>query len=610
MSNDQVVYMKDKLEHVLSPKSPVVADAVFGSAPRPRRPSTPKSPPTNLPQTSASAKKDKALPPVPGLSSPPSAHATTTTPARTRSATKRSDSPDVETMIARTPRPRRKSSATFNSPILRARSNSSMMVPSSWKGLKGKEAATGDNESVISDYGTLLKDDDSDLERQLEGDGSESDSSLDIHTPLPHLMFRDGLLSPRSKLLPGGAAPLSLYIDDNAEAGRANSVLSVASTAASTMTKSGVYRDPRDTQRRRNRHKDQSLLRAGMGLTTGLGWSDSEDEDAPSLLTRRLITTSLARQPTVSSSARAPSQLTKSTSVGNLSHPPPSYSPAPRLGTRTLSRSSSASFSNSRLSIADTESVTSVDAEPITRGRTQSNASASSVVSSGSRESSVPPQSVASSQTSQGRTTVPRPLRLPQMAGKQAGVSRSTSISDSRPPVTGMPKAGGPRPHTRTRTLSNPSRVPGPGTSALPRPGASKIVPPRSVSAAVMAPIRSRSISTTTTSSITERSSVMSDDTISDFPLPPGQLPTPSTPVRSFARPSPSVNTQVARSMTTSPVTPPSARVLNTVGTGPRPRIGNGMTYRSSSTYSSMYETTRLSRASIASPGGKQVGVI
>ena len=60
-----------------------------------------------------------------------------------------------------------------------------MMVPSSWKGLKGKEAVTGDNESVISDYGTLLKDDDSDLERQLEGDGSESDSSLDIHTPLP-----------------------------------------------------------------------------------------------------------------------------------------------------------------------------------------------------------------------------------------------------------------------------------------------------------------------------------------------------------------------------------------------------------------------------------------
>ena len=40
------------------------------------------------------------------------------------------------------------------------------------------------------------------------------------------------------------------------------------------MTKSGIYRDPRDTERRRVRHRDQQLLRAGMGLTTGLGWSD------------------------------------------------------------------------------------------------------------------------------------------------------------------------------------------------------------------------------------------------------------------------------------------------------------------------------------------------
>lgn len=108
-------------------------------------------------------------------------------------------------------------------------------------------------------------------------------------------MFRDGLLSPRSKLLPGGGSTVSLYMEDDETTGkRANSVLSVASTgtsllspyqcvktlistmyiAASTMTKSGIYRDPRDTQRRRHRHKDQSLLRAGMGLTTGLGWSD------------------------------------------------------------------------------------------------------------------------------------------------------------------------------------------------------------------------------------------------------------------------------------------------------------------------------------------------
>lgn len=45
-------------------------------------------------------------------------------------------------------------------------------------------------------------------------------------------------------------------------------------SAESVKTKSGLQKDPRDTERRRIRHKDGRLLRAGMGLTTGLGWSD------------------------------------------------------------------------------------------------------------------------------------------------------------------------------------------------------------------------------------------------------------------------------------------------------------------------------------------------
>ena len=57
------------------------------------------------------------------------------------------------------------------------------------------------------------------------------------------------------------------------------------------MTKSGLFKDERDTERRRTRHRDGRLLRGGLGLTTGLGWSDSEDEDAPSPLTHRLSTT-------------------------------------------------------------------------------------------------------------------------------------------------------------------------------------------------------------------------------------------------------------------------------------------------------------------------------
>ena len=62
------------------------------------------------------------------------------------------------------------------------------------------------------------------LERELEGDGTESDSSLDLHTPFAwvffsssppwagftsrllfffsrHVMLRDGLISPRSKVI-------------------------------------------------------------------------------------------------------------------------------------------------------------------------------------------------------------------------------------------------------------------------------------------------------------------------------------------------------------------------------------------------------------------------
>ena len=39
-------------------------------------------------------------------------------------------------------------------------------------------------------------------------------------------------------------------------------------------THSTPPRDARDTARRRARHKDGRLLRGGIGLTTGLGWSD------------------------------------------------------------------------------------------------------------------------------------------------------------------------------------------------------------------------------------------------------------------------------------------------------------------------------------------------
>lgn len=71
-------------------------------------------------------------------------------------------------------------------------------------------------------------------------------------------MLRAGLLSPHSKIL----RPPTPEEDPR----------------ASWMTnKNGlkVPLDKRNTDKRKRRHRDGKLLREGVGLTTGLGWSDS-----------------------------------------------------------------------------------------------------------------------------------------------------------------------------------------------------------------------------------------------------------------------------------------------------------------------------------------------
>ena len=103
-------------------------------------------------------------------------------------------------------------------------------------------------------------------------------------------MLRAGLLSPHSKVL----RPPSPELKRQASIG-SMSFLAV----------------PRDNERRKRRHRDSKMLREGIGLTTGLGWSDSEDEDAPSPLTRRLSTLTmnltLSRQASMAMSTRSTS---------------------------------------------------------------------------------------------------------------------------------------------------------------------------------------------------------------------------------------------------------------------------------------------------------------
>ncbi|KLO16046.1 hypothetical protein SCHPADRAFT_888084 [Schizopora paradoxa] len=107
-----------------------------------------------------------------------------------------------------------------------------------------------------------------------EEEDEEIDSDIDIHTPLPHILLREGVLSPHSRVLASSMSALD---------SRPASVLTMATVASdvsrlSVTTKSGLVL-MRDTEVRRVRHRDGKTLREGLGLTTGLGWSDSEDDE-------------------------------------------------------------------------------------------------------------------------------------------------------------------------------------------------------------------------------------------------------------------------------------------------------------------------------------------
>ncbi|KAF9059728.1 hypothetical protein BDP27DRAFT_1340881 [Rhodocollybia butyracea] len=343
------------------------------------------------------------MPPVPlTTDSKPRRKASQTSAMSVRTESRDSDdgraSPDIQKLLDKTPRPRRSQSSMRRRTQSSAGTSRRSSLKGSVKGRKSNHSATGsDKEEVWDDLGSrgrtssqrriaeveskLRK-----LELELDGVGSESeeenrhrrgyrharhsgasgegfgfgaykpeggesdadsdasDSSLDLHTPLPNLMLRHGLLSPNSKLLPASSSvdSLSSFADGGgtADTTRPGSIMSMVSNG-SIQTKSGLYKDIRDTSSRRLRHKDGSLLRGGVGLTTGLGWSDSEDEGAPSALTRRLSSLNLSRN---ASSVSLDSSRTRSKSYGSL-RASASMSSASRPSTlASSSRSSTFSF--------------------------------------------------------------------------------------------------------------------------------------------------------------------------------------------------------------------------------------------------------------------------
>ncbi|KAJ7252699.1 hypothetical protein B0H12DRAFT_607886 [Mycena haematopus] len=218
----------------------------------------------------------------------------------------RAPSPDVATIIAATPRPRLTTphEEPWEEDFIDDYGQVRDSIRSSHDFTFGYPDPAPDDRSQNSQNSHEGVRDD-----PVEGD---SDSDIDLHTSLPQLMLHHGFLSPHSKLLSQSPASLAP---------------SPAPSPSSSLfpTTDPHPRDTRDTPKRRVRHRDGKLLRGGIGLTTGLGWSDSEDEDAPSALTRRISSLNLHQ---------SASKLGLSAPQACLSPPAPPPSPPPAHAVR------------------------------------------------------------------------------------------------------------------------------------------------------------------------------------------------------------------------------------------------------------------------------------
>ncbi|CUA78019.1 hypothetical protein RSOLAG22IIIB_06927 [Rhizoctonia solani] len=232
----------------------------------------------------------------------------TPTPARPTCVSPEPDrpaSPDIAYILRTTPRPTRKTSiGSLASSSTTGRRVAGGAPPSAFRGVPSRSGSLASvpsrsSSSAGTSYGATASS--AGLDVQGAGpevffgqqyDSDDSDSDLDLSTPLPHMMLRAGLLSPRSTIITEALdTPVATHtkLSARGEALRARGEKVWKAEA-----------------RRKIRHRDGQNLRDGVGLTTGLGWSDSEDEDAPSPLRRRLSSVLLAK-----AQSRPPSQLSR-----------------------------------------------------------------------------------------------------------------------------------------------------------------------------------------------------------------------------------------------------------------------------------------------------------
>ncbi|CCO35507.1 hypothetical protein BN14_09625 [Rhizoctonia solani AG-1 IB] len=218
-------------------------------------------------------------------------------------------SPDIAYILRTTPRPTRKSSiGSMASSSTTARRVAGAAPPSSFRPMPSRSGSLASvpsrsSSSAGMSHGYAATASSAGFDGQGAGpevffgeqyDSEDSGSDLDLSTPLPHMMLRAGLLSPRSTIITEATEPAPVPV--------ASGKLSARGEALRARGEK-VWKSE---ARRKVRHRDGQNLRDGVGLTTGLGWSDSEDEDAPSPLRRRLSSVLLAK-----TQSRPPSQLSR-----------------------------------------------------------------------------------------------------------------------------------------------------------------------------------------------------------------------------------------------------------------------------------------------------------
>ncbi|KAF5322978.1 hypothetical protein D9611_009367 [Ephemerocybe angulata] len=565
------------------------------------------------------------------------------TPASMRTAV-RSPSPDIDTIIQSTPKPARLTVARSFSASTGPRSKASVMrsvksmrsirgpadefgaIPNPLRLSKttaGRKKSTPFEGDDSLDYivdGVWNHGDDEEeekrvrrLEKELDGSGTDSDdSSLDLHTPLPHLMVRHGLLSPNSKLLPD-TDPRSNTPFGGVD-GRPGSTMS----QFSTVSKSGVMKDERDTPNRRVRHRDGRLLRGGIGLTTGLGWSDSEDEDAPSPLTKRLSTLNLSTRSSTSSSAR-PHPLSRSYSSGtlhdNFSHEDDDE-PVDEWGAIRQQRTVSASNPPTSWSRKMNATTTSARTSIASSGGRMSIASSNgrySMASNGSLFSHDGiPEGYEPSMPSYRRT--PRTSQSSGDSGLNHDMGTHSSGSTLSIPLPVTPQHDQSPPNILTSLSAKKKPTLGKNKDLPPLPGglkkvqskanlaASTNVPPSKQSFPRARTFSNTSSTASTPSSLFIPGAPSTPTAVRTLQLP-RQLRTPTAGDRAPV-PVPSISSRNLRkaslptnSLTTSPQVP--SRSLST-SDKPRPRTGTGMVYKTSSGSSKLRPPMPLQSASLS----------